>query len=338
MSAPVVGIVGFGFMGRVHAAAWRAVGAELGPVLMRPGHGHADELAAAGCTPVTDVDEFLAAVDVVDICLPTALHREFALRAAEAGRPTLCEKPLALSTRDAHDIVEAFERAGVPLQVAHVLRFDAEYAAARRVVASGDLGEVAVLRLTRSSFAPDRGAGSWFSDDAQSGGIVFDLMIHDLDYALWVAGPVATAFGRVASGGAGHAIAILRHESGALSHIEASWANPDQRFDTAGEIAGTRGLLRFSSETSRTMSVRLRAEPEAQSTGLGDIALRSNPFEAQAAEFLAAVWSGGAQRSTPRDGLAAVALAEAVRRSIFSGRPERPERPDRLEPAADRSS
>ncbi len=128
-----------------------------------------------------------------------------------AGKHILCEKPLGRTLAQAQEMTAACEAAGVKLMVAHVVRFFPDYAQARRRVMAGEIGRPAVIRLSRESFQPKKAADNWFVDDAKSGGMVLDLMIHDLDYARWVAGPVTQVFAK--STGT-HALAILTHAAG----------------------------------------------------------------------------------------------------------------------------
>ena len=308
-------------MGGVHAAAWQATDAALVAILEHTTDSRVGSMGQYGATIYTDLESFLDAVDIVDICAPTHLHAHFALAAAAAGKPTICEKPLALTSDEGRTVLEAFESKGLLLQVGHVLRFSPEYDAARRAVASGDIGDIAVLRLSRLSFAPKRGRDSWFNDDAKSGGIIFDLMIHDLDYARWVAGDVVSVFAKSAVGGQGHAIAVLQHTDGAISHIEASWSNPPPVFRTIGEIAGSEGVLTFSSEASTPLVARLHVENNDASTGSGNHLLAANPFELELQHFLDLLDGGVRPVLTAYDALEAVRLAEATHKSASIGRP-----------------
>lgn len=317
MPVPRVGLIGTGFMGLVHAAAWRAVGAPVTDLLVRPGSRVAP--AFADVAVHTGLGEFLGAVDVVDICTPSDTHVALATAAASAGRPTLCEKPLTLEVADALDVVAAFDMAGVPLQVAHVVRFFPEYVAARNAVLRGDIGDPAVIRLARLSFAPDRGAESWFADEARSGGLFFDLMIHDLDYARWIGGDVTQVHARASGGSRSYGIAVLTHASGAISHLEASWAEPVPVFRTRMEIAGSRGLLTFDSDETAPIVARLHAGWEAGDTALADIGLAANPFEAEVRHFLDVVKGRRQPVLTALDAVAAVQLAAAARRSAREG-------------------
>src|SRR5689334_18376956 len=288
-ATPRVGLIGTGFMGSVHAAAWRAIGAPVTNLLLPQGRERPADQALAGAEVHGSLDDFLASIDVVDICTPSDTHVELALAAAAAGRPTLCEKPLSLDPDDAMGVVTAFEQAGVLLQVAHVVRFFPEYAAARDAVARGEIGDPAVLRLARLTFAPHRGADSWFADEQRSGGLFFDLMIHDLDYARWIGGEVTSVQARSSGGARAYGLAVLTHASGALSHVEASWAEPAPVFRTRLEIAGARGIVACDTDETTPIVPRLYEEAGAGSTALADVGLTDNPFEAEIAHFLQVV-------------------------------------------------
>lgn len=316
-----VGIIGTGFMGGVHAAAWQSTDAELVAILERTTESRVGAMGQYGATIYTELDAFLDAVDIVDICAPTHLHAHFALAAAAAGKPTICEKPLALTSAEGLKVLEAFESRGLLLQVAHVLRFSPEYSAARDALIAGEIGDLAVLRLSRLSFAPKRGRDSWFNDESKSGGIVFDLIIHDLDYARWIAGDVESVYAKSAVGGQGHAIVVLQHVNGTISHIEGSWSNPPPVFRTFGEMAGSQGVLEFSSEASAPMTVRLHQQNRDVSTGLGDHMFAANPFELELHHFLDLLDGGGNPVLTAHDAWEAVRLAEATRESVRTGRP-----------------
>jgi predicted dehydrogenase len=313
-----IGLIGTGFMGSVHAAAWRACGRPVTAVLSRPG---ADTAGFDGARVHVDLDDFLGDVDLVDICTPSDTHADLALAAARAGRPTLCEKPLTLDVAEALRVVAAFEAAGVPLQVAHVVRFFPEYAAARAAVLRGEIGAPAVTRLARLTFAPDRGADSWFADEQRSGGLFFDLMIHDLDYARWLSGDVTLVHARNSGGARGYGIAVLTHTSGALSHVEASWAEPAPVFRTRIEIAGSRGLLACDSDETTPIVPRLHHGGAAAGTALADVSLAANPFETEVRHFLDVVEGRREPVLTPMDAVAAVQLAAAARRSAREGLP-----------------
>ncbi len=321
-----VGVVGSGFMGGVHADAWRAAGAPVTSVLTRPG-GSGAALARRHDAAVTeDWDTFLESVDVVDLCTPTHLHHEGALRAAGAGRAVVVEKPLARTAKQAQELVETCASLGVPLLVGHVLRFFPEYARAKEVVDRGDIGTPAVLRLGRNRSLPGKPGNSWFLDDEKSGGLVLDLMIHDLDYARWVAGPVTSVYARSVRGGrpgAGvdHAVALLQHAGGAISHVEASWAHPPAVFRTYLEIAGTSGLLQADSDRTAAVRPALRDPAPGEAVPLPGSPVARSPFETQMRHLLDVLAGTAQPLVTPREALAAVRAAEAAVESLRTGLP-----------------
>lgn len=146
-------------------------------------------------------------------------------------------------------------------------------------------------------------------------------MIHDLDYARWIAGEVVSVFAKSATNSRGHAIAILKHSGGAISHIESSWSSPAPEFRTSFEIAGEHGVLGCSSADTTPLALRLHEERNDSSTGLGDMSLAANPFELELQNFLGVIDGTARPAITARDALAAVQLAAAVRQSARTGQP-----------------
>src|SRR5699024_11805186 len=99
------------------------------------------------------------------------------------------------------------ERTGRTLFPAHVVRFFPQYAAAERAIATGAVGRLAVLRFERTGSLPDR---AWYADDELSGGIVLGQMIHDIDQALWLAGPVERVHAQPSTAGSAPAVRTAR--------------------------------------------------------------------------------------------------------------------------------
>lgn len=314
-----VGLVGAGNMAATHADGWIAAGDHVTHVLGTGSTRAADLASDLGAVVAADYDTLLTGVDVVDICSPTDTHLDYISTAAAGNVPIVCEKPLGRTPTDAAEAVAICEQAQVPLLVAHVVRFFPEYAAARERVLAGDLGDVAVMRLDRSTYLPMR-EGSWFSDDARSGGVVLDLMIHDIDYARWVAGDVVKVYARMArpAGSGGHVLATLRHSGGALTHVQGSWAFPKGAFRTGLEIAGSDGLLTlhasepFASITP--VSDDVADVPQPPST------LAESPYVAQMRHFSQVLHGEAESIVAASDGAAAVAVCDAIARSIETGR------------------
>jgi predicted dehydrogenase len=267
-------------------------------------------------------------VDVVDICSPTHLHYEMAVKAAAAGKHIICEKPLARTTAQAQKIVAACRKAGVQLLVAHVVRFFPEYALAQSAVAEGQIGRPGVIRLHRGSYRPKKPAGNWFLDEVKSGGILMDLMIHDYDYARWIAGEVESVSARRVTqlhpeAPVDYGLVILSHRSGALSHIAGAWAYPPPTFRTHLEIAGDQGLIEFDSDgTAPIQNLILKTGgSDSPDVGLPSSPVTESPYTTQIKEFYRALAEGKTARVSAIDGLAAVQIAEAAIDSAYSGQP-----------------
>lgn len=322
-----VGIVGTGFMGRTHAAGWAATPAEI------VGFVSKDEETAVSLTNqyggqiFPDVASLLPNVDVVDICTPTHRHYEMALQAAAAGKHIICEKPLARTLAQAREMMAACDAAGVKLLVAHVVRFFPEYALARQKVASGEIGKTAVLRLKRGSFQPKKSVDNWFVNFEKSGGMMLDLMIHDFDYARWVAGDVVRVYAKnISDSHAGanvdHGLAIVTHKSGAISHVEGSWAYPQPMFRTQLEIAGDNGLIQFDSGQMASIGVHLHQKGgDAPDVPLPGSPLSEDPYTTQIKAFYEHLAHDTPVRITAVDGYKALQIALAAIQSAQTGQP-----------------
>nr|WP_187361155.1 Gfo/Idh/MocA family oxidoreductase [Phytoactinopolyspora mesophila] len=313
-------MIGAGGIAGVHLAAWLALGARVRVYST----ADAEELVArhqpAQVAP--SLQHALEGADIVDVCTPTFAHPDVVLAAAAAGCDVVCEKPLASSSVVAAELVDACERAGVQIFPAHVVRFFPEYAAMQKHVAAGGVGTVAVQRFTRSGSRPVR---DWFGDDALSGGIVMDQMIHDLDFARWTAGEVERVFARKVVGpdddggrGVVSAQAILTHTGGAISYVTGTWAPPGSAFRTTFEVAGTGGIVHHDSRARSPLTIDGGAAAESRGL-LPGTAFTESPFLTEMRAFLTAFNGGPPPPVNAADGLAAVRLAEAANASIASG-------------------
>ena len=320
-----VGIIGAGFMGTTHASGWAATPAVIAGLAAET-IAEAQPLAIQlGCQVYPDLEAMLSDVDVVDVCTPTHLHYDMVMRAAAAGKQVICEKPLALTAGQAREMVSACQRAGVQLLVGHVVRFFPEYALAKAAVERGEIGRPGVIRLHRGSYRPKKPVGNWFLDEAKSGGILMDLMIHDFDYARWIAGRVTSVFAKkISSGHPGAAVdyglAILTHESGTLTHVAGAWAYPPPIFRTSLEIAGDLGLIQFDSDATAPIRSLVMAQPgDAPDVALPSSPLSESPYTTQIKEFYQALAHGRPARVSAEDGLAAVEIAQAAVASARRG-------------------
>lgn len=324
-----IGLLGAGGIARAHLPGWLELGARVN---VHTQDGSAEKLAAEyaarghDVTAVPALDDLLARCRAVDICTPTPTHKDLARAAIAAGRHVVCEKPLALTVPDAEDIAAAADAAGVRLHPAHVVRYFPAYAAMRDAVVRGELGPLAVLRFTRGGARPQW--APWFADPAQSGGVIMDLMVHDIDIARWVAGDVVRVHAQTrgiehATGAPADVVtatAVLTHASGAVSHVSGLWGLPDQQFRTTFRIAGADGLLRHDS--TAVPGFRITAQGErAANEGIPSSPMTESPYLTELREF-AASWDDPAVRPrvSARDGIEAVRVARAAVESSRTGR------------------
>ena len=311
-----VAVVGAGHMGRFHAQAI----AERGDARLTAVCDVNPERARAvadehGAEAVTDIADLAGRVDAAVVAASTSAHEAVATTLAEHGTPMLIEKPLAGTAAEARRIAETVRRAGVLVQVGHILRFDP----ATRAVAGRDLHPKYIEVLWVSPF-PFRSLDT---------GVVMDVMIHGLDVVLGLVGEeperVDAVGGVVVGPHEDFVSARLAFPGGCVAHVSASRMsrgqkrvvrvfaegaylkmdyderrvevvspNPDlHRRLEQGTLAGAGMDALITTET-----IPVQAEPDA--------------LRAQLAAFLDAVRTGAAPAVTLDDGVRAVELAERI--------------------------
>jgi predicted dehydrogenase len=301
-----LGILGAGHFGRFHAlkAAGGARTRLAGVHDLDPARA-AQVAAEAGAEAMT-AEALIAAADALVVAAPTAAHHELALAAIAAGKPVFVEKPLAGTVEEAEEIVAAAAAQGVPLQVGHIERFSAAFAAVAGARRGGRAWHYHAVRM-----AP-------FRPRSLDVSVVLDLMIHDLDMILTLEGsdPVAvSATGRrIASGRLDQVVARLDFASGARAEVAASRAS----------VALERRLRVLTGEgemavdfLARSLAVLRRdgaeALPEMPGFGLDRLAWTDHDsLAAEQAAFAAAVLDGTPVLVDGAAGLRALRVALAV--------------------------
>jgi predicted dehydrogenase len=327
-----VAIVGGGFMGSTHAAGWMALAerARVKVVCSRSPERGVRLAAVAGAVFSTDLDGVLEdpEVDVVDICLPTGLHRPVALQALAAGKHVLLEKPIALTSADAEAIVEAAARSERTLMVALVLRFFPEYEEIERRVRSGALGKA--LGATAYRLSPPADWNTWMQDESQSGGTPVDDMVHDFDQMNILFGTPRTVIARALPGARGHVQALVGYE-GAEAFVEASSAMPSTYPFSAGiRVLCEQGLIEhgFRSVPVGEGNIGMTAESFVSIYPAGGRPERLQlsgvePWTAEIAYFVECVeQQKRPERGTPEQAYRALQVSLATARSLRSGRTE----------------
>ncbi len=320
-------ILGAGTIGTIHGLASRRTPEVEVRVVWSRTATHARTLAARlGARAVQEMSEAVTApdVDAVLIATPTFLHAQPALAALAAGKHVLCEKPLARDLASAEELVAAAQRAGLRILVGHVARFFPDLARLREAVLAGEVGQPALVRMSRVAAFP-RGADDWHDRPELSGGVVLDMGIHDLDWLLWTFGPAREVFARGLYARPrrllDYALTTVRLESGVLAHVESSWAEREG-FRVYGEVAGDGGLLTYDSADSCAYAEDLRLPSgDAPGVNVPSTFTAQSPYVIQLAHWARCLRGDEPPVTPPADALAALRLSLAAIESTVSGQP-----------------
>ncbi len=325
-----LGILGAGFMGAIHARAWQRVEEARVMAVAAPSIEKARRLGEYwGADAVESADEVVTRTDLdaVDICLPTHLHEKYAVSALLSGKHVLCEKPLALSVESAARILEVASRSGKRLMVGQVVRFWPQYSAARQIVMSGRLGELRAIHASRTSRPPDW--ADWFRDPNQSGGALFDLHIHDLDYVVSLLGKPQSVHGQGVKSGFGAWDYVSTHldygPGKAKVHLEASCCMPGSYpFSTELRMFCDRGLLEYSFRVAGNVESRDEVESRLTLWSNGGVSCPPVPgadgYYAEICHFAECVRTNLPSEKVPNSEVRLVLqIVEAIKRSLEGG-------------------
>ena len=280
-----IAVLGLGFMGSTHLKAFKNIPeAELmavvssdekkltGDLSSIQGNigGPGEKMDFSRVRKYRTIDQALGDPDVeaVDICLPTDRHAPVALAALRAGKHVLVEKPMALDGATADEMLTEARKNGRILMTGQVLRFIGGYRTTAEAVRSGKLGTARSAIFRRRCAAP--GWSRWLGNPAQSGGGVFDLLIHDIDFCLMLFGkPVAVS----ARGyedlprGIDWILAEFEYPGIGCVAVSGGWHHPKSfPFSMESTIVGDKGTLEYSSEGRPLSMYREDGEQESLAT------------------------------------------------------------------------
>jgi len=267
-----IGIIGLGFMGTTHFRIYqknekaniiavsdidqKKLSGDWSSVSGNIGNGKNTALTdMSGIITYTDGLELIrdSNIDVVDICVPTFLHKQFITAALESGKHVICEKPLARTSKEAEEIIRIAEKYDKFLMIGMCIRFWPEYQYAYKVVKSGALGKVVSATFKRVSPNISGNAwNNWFMNSENSGGALLDLHIHDVDFVRYLFGnpKSVTAFGLRGfrtDAGLDHVVAQYEYGNGSLIVLEGGWApSKGTPFEMSFQIICEKGTIRLS--------------------------------------------------------------------------------------------
>lgn len=252
-------IVGAGFMGSTHLDCYlRNPHVDIRAIVDSNSDKALKLAEAAGCRVFQSLQEAADAepfVDFVDICLPSVLHKQYAIQAMEMGADVIVEKPIATSLEDSDAMIKASETNNRRLMVAHVCRFMPQFSKAKELVEERVLGRPISMEIQRLSDAPLWSWNNWLQDKSQSGGTLLDLSVHDLDFSNWLFGrPIS--FDAYVSGidekkGSYSTCSLLTYGNGVVSSVFSSHLMPKgYPLFSSFIINGTKGCLEWNTGNS----------------------------------------------------------------------------------------
>jgi predicted dehydrogenase len=365
-----VGLIGHGFMGRAHSNAWRQAPRFFDlPAEIRMkticGRDLRRTRAAAkdlGWESVElDWKRVVAdpGIDIIDIVTPNDAHKEIAIAAAKARKAVLCEKPLAVSVREAEQMCQAVRRARVPNMISHNYRRLPAIALAREMIERGELGDR--IHHFRARYAQDwlvdpKTPASWRLQSSISGsGALGDIFSHAIDLGRYLVGEFSevcadmATFVRERQARAGFrtrarvdvddAVNMIgRFHGGALASIEATRFAAGRKNALSLEINGSQGSLTFDLESLNILRFYSRAD-SAETRGFRELIVTepSHPFAAHwwppghligyehtfvhvVADFVKAIVSRKKAQPDFEEGLRNQRILEAVKRSARTKR------------------
>ncbi|HUK26478.1 MAG TPA: inositol 2-dehydrogenase [Terriglobales bacterium] len=324
-----LGIIGAGRIGKVHArTASFSEGARLA-VITDLDRSRAEEAAALYGIPqvVNNALEIFSdpGIEAVLICSPTNTHSDYIVQAAKAGKHIFCEKPIDYDLAKIDAALNAVERAGVQLQIGFNRRFDANFVRVRNAIESGEIGRPHLLHIVSRDPEPPP-----ISYIKTSGGMFFDMTIHDFDMARYLMQDEVTEIYAAAgvmidpelgkAGDVDTAVITLRFRNGAIGTIDNS-RQASYGYDQRVEVLGSKGaistgncypnqaIVSTGTEIRRDLPLNFFMERYAAS------------FAEEVRAFIAAVAENRPTPVTGADGRVPVLMGLAARKSYEEGRP-----------------
>ena len=324
-----VGVIGLGRLGRVYVRDLAGRIPETKVVAVADPIGNlAKEVAAEFDVPRSYTDPLAMIddkdVDAIVIVTPTHIHREQVIAAAKSKKPTFCEKPPALSLAEVAEMKAAIEKSGMFFQMGFMRRFDPGYAAAKKEIAAGRIGQPLVFKATsRDPFRPSLE----YANPASSGGMLIDMGIHDFDLARWFMGDVqkvsaigaTIAYPELATvGDIDNAIASLTFTSGKLGVVDLTRSGI-YGYDISTEILGLEGTIRIGYLRETPIMVMTKAHGVSHDTVPYFMERFRDAYTNQLQTFAQNVVQGRPAPITIDDGMEALRVGVAATRARESG-------------------
>ena len=191
----MVAIIGGGFISNIHAQCYKNLGIKIEAMADISEKVRQEFEEKYNCKTYSSAEEMLENVsdniDLVDICAPTFLHEEFILLALKHNKHVICEKPLSINLNSVDNIISKLKSSDRYLMVAQVLRFWTEYVRIKEWFEDGVFGDIKLVSAMRFAQHPK---SEWFYNPKKSGGGIFELHIHDIDFLCYLFGDVKEVY------------------------------------------------------------------------------------------------------------------------------------------------
>lgn len=322
-----IALIGCGLIAASHANAIREIeDAELVAVCdinMESANRMANEYA---CLAYKDADEMLDTVkpDAVIICVPTFLHEKYVKLCASRNVHVLCEKPLERTTEACRSLIENVKDSKIIFMTAQVVRFWSGYVEIKEMLERGEIGDVRMMHLRRVSSRAGQ-YGSWLFEPDLGGGAMYDMLVHDVDYLRYFAGPFESCYANATKDETGcynNVMANIIHKNGIHAVAEVSFTmQTGYPFSFSVHIVGTKATVEYSYSAGATIADRSSSKKEMKvwrkDTGLEEITLKDyDAYERQLRYFLDCVKAGkNPGIITPEQSYEVITMIDALYRS-----------------------
>ncbi|WP_300370759.1 Gfo/Idh/MocA family oxidoreductase [Brachyspira sp.] len=246
-----VAIVGGGFMGTTHAKGYKNIGVEIVAIADIDKKAKEDFMKTYNCkgfdTAQSMMEEIHSEIDYLDVCIPTYQHEEMVLLATKYNKHVLSEKPFALTLEAIDNMLEATQKANSIFMIGQVLHFWPEYAKIKKWIDQGIFGEIKLATAVRLGQHP---VSEWYGDINKSGGGIYDLHVHDIDFLCYLFGDVEEVYatGKKARKDAWNFVdSTLRFKNGVNATAQAAFGITDNYpFSMNLRIVGEKATAEFS--------------------------------------------------------------------------------------------
>ncbi|GIP32938.1 Gfo/Idh/MocA family protein [Paenibacillus sp. J2TS4] len=329
------GLIGCGSVADFHMNAIREIEQARLVAISDRKEQRAKEIGAKeGCAWTTDYKELLANPEVEIVCLTTSsgTHGSIGREVLLAGKHLVVEKPIAMTSREARELVRLADEKGLTLSVISQRRFEAQHQWVHQVLEEGKLGKLLLVQIDAPYYRTQQyyDSADWRGTIAEDGGALMNQGIHSIDLMLWMGGKIRSVYGQIATQthrmeAEDLGLAIVKFENGAYGTIMAS-TSIQPGFQPSLYLYGERGSIQIEGTTIKHWTVEGVDRPgpvEAATSGGGvsDPKSISNLYHRlQLIDVIESLNTGRPVIVSGEDGLRSVELVEAIYKSSSLGK------------------